>query len=79
MSAKKKKQQARKTGPKCIQCGRIKAVQKTADGYHCTHCGTFFDDEPDEGGDYSFHNPAARLERAERNKARRRQPRMRSN
>lgn len=51
---------------KCPQCGRIKAVQKAGAFYKCNGCGAVFDDEPEEGGDYSDRNPAARLERLER-------------
>ena len=32
----------------------------------CRRCQLLFDEEPDEGGDYSDRNPAARLEREER-------------
>ena len=31
----------------------------------CRKCGGLYDSQPDEGGDYSTFNPAARLERAE--------------
>lgn len=54
------------TKPKCPQCGRIKAVVQAGEFFHCNKCGATFDNEPDEGGDYSDRNPAARLERAER-------------
>lgn len=36
--------------------------------FKCSRCGAFFDAEPDEGGDYSDRNPAARMEREERRK-----------
>jgi len=52
---------------KCITCGRIKAVvQMTNHMYRCGHCGTMFDDNPDEGSDYSDFRPSARMEREER-------------
>ena len=38
--------------------------------YFCRQCRRLFDDDPDEGGDYSSRNPAARLEREERRKYR---------
>lgn len=63
------------TKPKCINCGRIKAVERTAEAYHCRACGIFFDDDPDEGSDHSSRNPAARLEREDRARAKRAQPR----
>ncbi len=52
--------------PKCPRCGRIKAVQRAGDYLKCNACGALFDDDPDEGGDYSDRNAAARLEREER-------------
>lgn len=55
---------------KCPFCGRRKAVRPQADSYFCTRCFKHFDDDPDEGGDYSDRNPAARLEREERKKKR---------
>jgi hypothetical protein len=50
----------------------VKAVESAGDLYHCRGCGAIFDDEPDEGGDWSDGNPAARLEREERRRERRR-------
>jgi hypothetical protein len=38
--------------------------------YWCPKCRCQFDSEPDEGGDYSDHNAAARLEREERERSR---------
>ena len=38
--------------------------------YWCAHCQRLFDAEPDEGGDYSARNPAARMEREERRSGR---------
>lgn len=63
------------TKPSCPLCNRVKAVQKVADMYHCTACNKHFDDDPDEGGTYSDHNPAARLEREDRAREKRAQPR----
>lgn len=64
--------------PKCINpaCGRRKTVIRVNYGkdrgeFYCSHCGTQFDDDPDEGGDYSA-DPSKRLERAEARRDRRR-------
>jgi rubredoxin len=59
--------------PKCPRCGRRKSVQpqgSCGDLFRCTKCGNVFDNDPDEGGDYSDRNPAARMEREERRKKR---------
>lgn len=62
--------------PKCPQCGRRKTVRRVSDFHHCSACGIHFDgDDPDEGGTYSDRNPAARLEREDRARERRAQPR----
>ena len=50
------------SGPRCIQCGSRKAVEKLVDTYHCTRCGAWFDDDPDEGGDF-WADPSKRMER----------------
>lgn len=61
--------------PACIRCGRKSSVVAAGGGlFKCTKCGALFDDEPDEGGDYSDRNPALRMERADRARERR-QPR----
>jgi ribosomal protein L37AE/L43A len=50
----------------CPRCSR-KQPRRTPDAiYWCENCRCQFDDDPDEGGDYSSRNPAARLEREER-------------
>lgn len=59
--------------PKCInpQCGRRKTVRVISPGeYVCSHCGTEFDDHPDEGGDYHA-DLSKRMERAEGRKGKR--------
>lgn len=59
--------------PACIQCGRRKTIVKLAsEQFKCTGCGCLFDSNPDEGGTYSDKNPAARLERDDRQRDRRR-------
>lgn len=40
--------------------------QGTSGFYGCSKCGGLFDDEPNEGGDYSDRDPSARLQRQER-------------
>lgn len=49
--------------PSC-QTGQFRRGDGTV--YHCGKCGGMFDDDPEDGGDYSDRNPAARLEREER-------------
>lgn len=61
--------------PKCIGCGRRKSVQPVGEFFKCSACGALFDADPDEGGDYSDRNPAARLDREDRARERRAQPR----
>jgi len=51
---------------KCPLCGR--KGKPVAGGLLQCPQGHFFDDEPNEGGDYSDRNPAARLERNDRRK-----------
>lgn len=57
----------------CPWCKTAKYVY--AEGSHefyCRQCKRIFDNDPDEGGDFSDRNPAVRLEREERRAARRR-------
>lgn len=58
----------------CPFCGTRRVAQGPDRTYRCGRCGSWFDDDPDEGGDYSNRNPGARLEReearAERQRAR---------
>lgn len=55
---------------KCIKCGRRKSVQEIGHRtYRCGFCGTLFDDEPDEGGDYAT-DPARRMIREEERRER---------
>lgn len=54
------------------RCPACKGALKPAGAMlRCAKCGGFYDDSPEEGGDYSDHNPAARLEREERERERR--------
>lgn len=56
--------------PKCPCCGRrntVSAIGVVGDQFRCSICG-LFDNDPDEGGTHSDYNPAARLEREERNR-----------
>ncbi len=58
-----------KKGPKCPRCKSTASVVESGDrNYWCNDCKCLFDDDPNEGGDYSDINPAVRLERQERNK-----------
>lgn len=62
------------TQPKvaCPKCGRTQPYRSEDALYRCPVCEMTFDREGDDGGDYSDHNPAARMEREEREKERRR-------
>lgn len=56
----------------CPKCRRKKGVSEYSEAtLYCHDCAMQFDRCPDEGGDYDDRNPAARLERAEREKERR--------
>lgn len=56
---------------KCINCGRIKTVEKAFDDlYRCKHCGILFDDDPDEGGTHGKY-PDQRALRNEKQQQRR--------
>lgn len=52
----------------CPKCHTAKHVQVIGHRlFRCHQCDTpAFDDDPDEGGDYSSRSPSARLEREER-------------
>lgn len=55
----------------CPRCRTAKHARLTPSGLnYCTRCGGLYDDEPGEGGDHSDRNPAVRLEREERRRAR---------
>jgi tRNA(Ile2) C34 agmatinyltransferase TiaS len=57
--------------PTCPFCGRRKGIRPAGpDTFKCPACGALFDDDPDEGGTYSNRNPAARLEREDRERQR---------
>ncbi len=52
---------------RCPKCGRKHERRPGNDAiYRCSRCDVQFDNDPDEGDDYSMSNPAARLERQER-------------
>lgn len=61
--------------PKCDTAKHVIAIGLTGETFHCDRCAGLFDRQPDEGGDYSDRNPAARLERQERKPQRRSFPR----
>ncbi|WP_145307446.1 hypothetical protein [Gimesia fumaroli] len=56
---------------KCIKCGRVKTVKQISQReYRCSHCGTIFDDDPDEGGTHG-HTPDYRIMKQEERRQRR--------
>ncbi len=58
--------------PKCIQCKSNSHVYHDRDrNYFCTSCKIEFDDDPDEGGDWS-QDPTRRIQREEDRAQRRR-------
>lgn len=58
--------------PNCPQCRRSRNVVPSGNSHwFCKGCKGTFDDDPDEGGTYSDRNPAARLEREERQREQR--------
>ena len=50
----------------CPGCGRKHPKISDHSIYWCEHCRCQFDNDPDEGSDYSDYDPAWRLEREER-------------
>jgi len=56
--------------PRCKTAKNVVAQGVVGDMFVCTKCGGLLDSDPLEGGDFSDHNPAARLEREERRKKR---------
>ena len=57
----------------CPWCKTAKHVYAHGEReFFCSRCKRLFDNEPDEGGDWSDRNPAVRLEREERQRQRRR-------
>ncbi len=63
------------TTMKCPFCNskRIDVIDKPPHGvFRCTDCERLFDDEPDEGGDFSSRDASRRMEREEARAAKRR-------
>jgi DNA-directed RNA polymerase subunit RPC12/RpoP len=56
--------------PRCPFCGSKKTYAEGHRNYFCMSCKRGFDDDPDEGGDYST-DPTRRMEQLERRRARR--------
>lgn len=54
---------------RCPRCN-VKGLAAGQDTWKCPRCGGFFDDRPEEGGDYSDRDPARRLEREEERRGR---------
>ncbi len=63
---------AEQTEVRCPKCGRKQKFRSPDALYRCPVCQVTFDNDPDEGGTFSDFNAAARLERAERQQAQRR-------
>lgn len=51
---------------RCPRCKRQQQRRLSDSIYRCDKCHAMFDDDPDEGGDWSNRNPALRIEREER-------------
>lgn len=56
---------------KCPKCGRPNRAGLGDDRYWCVWCRVIYDNDPDDGGDYSDRDPAARMIREEERKSRR--------
>lgn len=59
-------QQEKTPAVRCLKCKRPVGPMRSNGFYWCERCRIMFDDDPNEGGDYSDRNPLARLEREER-------------
>lgn len=59
------------THVKCPRCGTAQKKRQPDAIYYCERCRGQFDDDPDEGGDWSDRDPSWRLERQERRGRRR--------
>lgn len=57
--------------PPCPACGCKKADPQKGGFFRCTRCDGLYDSDPSEGGDHHDRNPAARLEREERQRTKR--------
>ena len=62
--------------PRCPMCGSKRASVVEGGLYRCAKCDGLFDDDPDEGGDYSF-DPTRRMQCQEAREQRRRTRRER--
>lgn len=49
---------------RCPRCSTLQPFRKTASVYLCPKCRGMFDDDPNEGGDFS-DDPSKRLEQQE--------------
>ena len=56
--------------PRCPACNSPAMLQ--GEFWYCPPCDGLFDDDPDEGSDYSDYDPSWRLQREEQWKGRRR-------
>ena len=59
------------THVRCPKCGRKQLYRSPDALYRCGPCGVTFDNDPDEGGTYSDFNAGLRIEREEREQAKR--------
>lgn len=59
--------------PRCPLC-KTKGVQLSEHMWRCNGCDVYFDEDPDEGSDYSDRDPSWRLQRQEHEERRRRNP-----
>ena len=51
---------------RCPFCGSRRVCELSKNLYRCATCDAHFDNDPNEGGDFSSRDPSARLEREER-------------
>ena len=78
MSKGKKKAQQTARASKRVRCPKCDGLVEAGEGqdtFWCIRCRAMFDDQPDEGGDYSDRDPSARMEREERAAAERKRRR----
>lgn len=73
MSTQKERGDGKVSRPRCPRCGTPQTAEQEQTTFFCNRCRMEFDNDPDEGGDYSSRNPAARMERQERRRSRSRE------
>ena len=50
---------------RCPFCGSKRVAKLSAHMFRCATCDRYFDDDPNEGGDYDDRDPSRRLIRQE--------------